>query len=149
VAAALLLVLALLGLAGLFGLFKSDKRAAEQALGVSLPPTAADVRFYRDQPNPDLALYTAYLRFRTTRDDYLDLMRRMQVRTYPGSAPELRQLLPGKWQADPRLQLEWWDPGADIPDDTAMGPFGVSGWLVGKYARGQAYVEVHDTGVAQ
>lgn len=150
-AALVLLVIATSIVAGatddtVFGLFKSDKRSAEQVLGAGLPASASDVHFYRDQPSPDLAMYTAYLRFRTTRDDYLDMMQRLQVRTYPGSAPELRELLPGKWHADPRLRLDWWNPGDDIPDDTAMGQFGVNGWLVAKMSDGNVYVVMHDTG---
>ena len=118
-----------------------DLAAAQELLDTPLPPEIEDLHFQKQQFSTDLSLYWAYLKFRTSREKYLDLMARMDMRVYQGSNPELRMLLPGQWKMSPGPKLDWWDPSLDIPDDTAMRTSG-SSWAVAKYERGYVYVKL-------
>lgn len=147
--ALLLISLFMAGCGGQEGgwVFASQQRKAERLLGTSLPRDAQDVHFYRYQHGGefgDVDKYSAYLKFRASHADYLEFTQRLGIVVRPGSAPELRARLPGHWKPASGLQLDWWDPTLDIPDDTGQGSFGVNGFVVTKHERDFVYLKASD-----
>lgn len=130
-------------------LIARQRKAAERFLNTQLPSGAQDIHFYLHQHGGklgDVDKYSAYLKFRSSRSDYLEFMQRLRVNVYPGSSPELRLWLPGHWKLAPGLRLTWWDASLDIPDDTGLSPFGMNGFIVAKRERGFVYLQASDHG---
>lgn len=125
-----------------------DRRAVEDLLRVSLPRSVEDLNYYKFYPSPDYQEHYIYIKFRVSKEDYLDLMSRMGIPIYEKSHPELRTLLPGQWKAPPNLGLKWWYPKVDladdmtIPDDTAM-LLSLPDYTVAKYENNYVYIVIH------
>jgi hypothetical protein len=128
------------------GLFRwLDRRRVEKLLGVPLPAQAGDLRYYIWRPSTDLALYDAYITFRSSYAAYLDLVRRRKLILFKDGGPTAH--LPTAWkQSDEFGRLQWWDPSPDTPMDAASGSVGAYGWIVAKYERGHVYVMISDSG---
>jgi hypothetical protein len=122
-----------------------DRRRVSRLLGVALPDGASELRFLRWQPSDDLALYEAYIRFRSTGQEYHDFLRRRQLVRFEESGPTAH--LPTEWKPSPEVRrIEWWDPTPGTPPDAASGRVGAYGWMLAKYERGFVYVFISDTG---
>ena len=79
--------LILLGLLSVFGNkivleLNPNRRYVQNLLGVTLPESVTDVRYYKDQPNWEYNHYTVYIRFRISEDEYMNLMRQMNMTFY-------------------------------------------------------------------
>jgi len=114
----------------------------ERSIGASLPGSTTDVHYYRFRPMPDSHTYYVYLRFRTTKADYLRFMESLGVPVYPADSPQLRLLLPGKWSGSLVPDLRWWDPSDEIPEDTGMLNLEQDGYTVAKYEDGYVYLRI-------
>lgn len=123
-----------------------NRRAADKLLGVAVPDDADDIHYAKFKISTFLAGYDAYLKFRTSRRSFLDLVRRADFDLYEATGPNT--YLPAPWkQAPEHPHLSWWDPAPDTPSDAASATFGADGWLVGKYENGCAYFIISgDTG---
>ncbi len=117
----------------------------QKLLGHSLPESATDLHYYRWQPGADLAYYVVYIKFRVTREEFVSLISQIGMDLHnKGGAAML--YLPTSWKTMPQVALDWWNPGADTPEDAAAKSFGVNGWIVAKYENNYAYFIVSDTG---
>ncbi len=123
------------------------RRAIEQALGTSLPPSASDLHYSRRKlyPNSDLNLSTVYIKFRTSRQAYLDLMQQLgaQFHKNPSQSisrgtPDWHYTWPDEWRA--LHDLDWWDINFETTEDVAVAPPGKTR-MRAKYERGSAYIK--------
>ncbi|MEK6288294.1 MAG: hypothetical protein AABO57_21460 [Acidobacteriota bacterium] len=117
----------------------------ETSLGVDLPEGAANLHYYKLEPGSEIAYYTKYLKFSTSLSEFLELMGRMQMTLF-GRGGAAYMYLPGAWEAEPGVQLGWWDPTPETPDNSAARGLGANGWIIAKYERGCAYIIATDTG---
>jgi hypothetical protein len=123
-----------------------EKRAVERLLGVRLPAGATELCYARWQPSTDLALHEVCMKFRATRDDWLDLARRRGLTMFDAGRPG--PYLPSRWQVSPGAPpLDFWDASPETPADAASGAMGSQGWIIAKHERDWVYVMVRDTGV--
>ena len=121
-----------------------DKRhTVEKRIGAALPKSTEDLNYSWYQPSMDYLTYYVYIKFRASKQDYIDLMHRMGVETYAGTDPYLGVVLPREWKAILPSGLPWWDPSPDIPDDTALRYESSSGWTVVKYENGYVYIVIY------
>ena len=128
---------------GVFSYF--DRRAVQKLLGVPLPAQVTDLYYAKWQPSTDLALYEAYIKFKTDQEAYLDLVRRLNLILFEASGPTAH--LPTHWHQSPDFnKLAWWDPSPETPVDAASGTVGIYGWILMKYERGYVYIIISDTG---
>ena len=126
--------------------FFSKQHIVESEIGTILPKSTQELNYYWFQPSTDLYEHWIYIKFRASKEDYLDLMRRMGVQTYDKADRRLYLLLPGHWKATSPSVPQWWDPSIDIPDDTAMMYYGdpeSAGWTVAKYENGYVYIVIY------
>ena len=118
------------------------RHAIEKQIGVALPESAEDLNYRRLELSTDLYAHRVYIKFRASKEDYIDLMRGMGVQTFDSKEPDLRILLPGTWKATSLSELDWWDPSSDIPDDTAMMYEPSADWIVAKHENGHVYIVI-------
>lgn len=123
-----------------------DHKRVEKLLGTTLPPSAKDVKYYKYQPNITLTFYTAYIRFQASEAEYTELARRMGMEFYQDGENRYWYLLPGAWQLEPNLSLDWWNPSMDLPENTATRSFGARGWIIAKYESGNVFIKLRDPG---
>jgi hypothetical protein len=128
--------------AGLAALGSSKRRAVERDIGAALPRSAEELNHHIHQLGTDLYAHHVYIKFRASKQDYMDLMRRMGVPTFDKEEPDLRILLPGQWKPTPLYEPDWWDPSPDIPDGTAMMYEGSAGWIIAKHENGYVYIVI-------
>ncbi len=119
------------------------RRAVQKLLDTALPDVTDDLHYFRWQPSEDLSYYTAYMKFGTSREEFVDLMERMNM-DFRGAGGDANLYLPAAWDA--MIELDWWDPDADTPEYSAARSFGANGWIVAKYESGHVYMTVSDTG---
>jgi hypothetical protein len=121
------------------------KRAVQKLLGVPLPSDAEDLRYVQFRVSSDLAGYDAHIRFRASRQSFLDLVRRRGLALFPESGPNA--YLPRSWRLPPEWKsVDWWDAGPETPRDSASGSAGAYGWIAAKYENGHVYMMISDTG---
>lgn len=119
------------------------RRYVQNLLGVTLPESVDDVRYYKDQPNWEYNYYTVYIRFRIPEDEYMNLIRQMNMTFYMGATTPYSYLFPGQWKASSRVTVDWWDPTLETPkNNTATRQYGSNGWIIAKHENGYAYFEV-------
>jgi hypothetical protein len=114
-------------------------------LGTTLPKQANDLHYFRWQPSRDLTYYTTFIKFSTSRAEFIDLMEQMSM-NFHNMGRDASLHLPTAWETPSGLELDWWDPGSDTPADSAAKSFGTNGWIVAKYERGNVYLIATDTG---
>lgn len=117
----------------------------QKLLGTTLPERVANLHYFKWQPSSDLSYYTAYIKFSTSRKEFVDLMTRMQM-SFHNTGGDANLYLPAAWGTVPELKLDWWDPSPDMPVSSAARDFGINGWIVAKYERDCVYLIVSDTG---
>ena len=118
-----------------------NKRLAEKTLGASLPDDAGDLDcFEHTIPGSDTGFRVTYIKFSTSRESYLDLMRRLDAEMYEESAQRWYYLWPADWQGP--ADLDWWDPSFETPTDAAARS-SVDGdaWIRALYENGYAYIK--------
>jgi hypothetical protein len=119
------------------------RRAVQKLLGTALPDVTDDLHYFRWQPSEDLSYYVAYVKFGTSREQFIDLMQRMNM-DFHNTGGDANLYLPAAW--DVLVELEWWDPDPDTPVDAAARAYGTNGWIVAKYEHGDVYLTITDTG---
>jgi hypothetical protein len=127
----------------------NERDQVEELLNTALPAQTHDLHYFKSKPSNQLDFYTVYIKFSTSRAEFLDLMKRMNMylRTAGGEA---NFHLPAAWTADsPPNTIPWWNPSQTNPDDAAAKSFGTNGWIVAKYENECVYMIVTDTGFAQ
>lgn len=119
-----------------------NKRLAEKALGASLPDDAGDLdHFEHTIPGSDTSFRVTYIKFSTSRESYLDLMRRLDAELYEESAQRWHYLWPADWRG--QADLDWWDPSFETPTDAAARSSVDGGaWIRALYENGYAYIKV-------
>jgi hypothetical protein len=114
-------------------------------LGIALPSSAQEIRFFRWHPDPELAFFTAYIKFHVSHETYIDFINDMEM-SFLLDGGDALVYLPTVWDAEPELNLEWWTPSSETPEDAAAKAYGINGWIVGKYELGDVYLIVTDSG---
>lgn len=122
-----------------------DRRAVQQLLGASLPPSADDVRYLRWQPSGDLAYQEALVRFDASAVDYQSFVARRGLTPFSESGPNVH--LPIDWTPPVEIDRpDWWFPRPDTPADAASGKVGSHGSIAVKWEDGRVYAVIVDTG---
>jgi hypothetical protein len=88
------------------------RRAVQKLLGTALPDGTDDLHYFRWQPSEDLSYYVAYVKFGASREEFIDLMQRMDM-DFHHTGGDANLYLPAAWDAE--VELEWWDPDPDTP----------------------------------
>jgi hypothetical protein len=126
-------------------IFALKRYQVQQILGVALPETIDDLKYYKHQPDIAFRWYTAYIRFKASEEVYLQLMEQMEM-TFIAKDTETiyRYYWPGQWKADPKLDLEWWNPKLETPKNAAAKDFGTEGWILATYEQGYVFITAFD-----
>ena len=119
------------------------RRRVQELLGMTLPESVDDVRYYKYQPNSEITYYTVYIRFRIPKDEYMDLMRQMNMTFYTGVDTPYWYLFPGKWKTSRSAVSDWWNPTLEtLRNNTATRQYGSDGWIIAKHENGYAYIRI-------
>lgn len=120
--------------------FNRKRRAIERTLGTSLPSSASDLHYSRQKlyPNSDLDLSTVYIKFRTSRQAYLDLMQQLGAQFHKNPSQNWYYTWPDEWSG--LDDLDWWDISFETTEDVAVAPPGKTR-MRAKYERGSAYIK--------
>ncbi len=121
-----------------------DRRAAEELIGTNLPKQISDFHYYRWEPGEELAIYAVYIKFSASEEAFMDLVRRLHMDLRNSGKADL-MFLPAAWEAEPGLDLTWWNPSLDSPPESAATGFGENGWIVTKFEGGNIFMIVTDS----
>ena len=125
----------------MFSWRKTDR--IETLLGVGLPANGSNIEYYRWEPADFLTLYTVYIRFEVSEDDYLAWVAQLGLDLYRDGG-EVYGYLPAPWDAEPELSLAWWRPTTETPETAAAKSYGENGWMMTKHENGVVYMMVTD-----
>ena len=122
--------------------YHRKRRAIERVLGTTLPESISDLHYSRQKlyPNSDLNLETVYIKFRTSRQAYLDLMQELgaEFSINPSRCTrDWHYKWPDVWSG--LNDLDWWDISFDNPCDVAVTPPGKTG-VIAKYELFSAFI---------
>ena len=118
------------------------RRAVEQYLETTLPDQTDDLSYFvQEFPGSDTSLRTIYIRFKTPREAYLDLMQRLNAESYEKAEKPWHYMWPAEWQG---LQnLAWWGLNLDTTADVfARASLDGGKWIRAKYDQGYAYIKL-------
>jgi hypothetical protein len=122
--------------------------AVGQLLGTALPSQITNLNYFKWEPTPDLYFYETYIKFGASREEFIQLIERMNMDFYRSDKNYMRYL-PTNWKATPQIKLDWWNPKITTPfDDAAAGSFGLNGSIIAKYEGCNIYIMVTDHGNA-
>lgn len=123
-----------------------ERRQAQQILGVPLPDSNDDFRYFKYRPNLAYRRYEAYIRFKAPEEAYLQLMEQMEMNFIEDGDNAYRYFWPGLWKGNPRVNLEWWNPKLETSKNAAAKDFGSDGWMLATYEQGYVFITAFDPG---
>lgn len=125
----------------------SEAKRLDDLLGVRVVQGKPDLHVYIHQPNPQLGLYEAYVRF----DGDEQALGALSTELSLGAAGSKTAggHLPASWHPPSGVSLPWWDATLETPPTAAARPYGNNGWIVAKLEQGHIYLIATDTRVSQ
>ncbi len=120
--------------------FECRRRSMAHNHGKRLPSSASDLHYFRHDsyPDSDLNLITVYIKFRTSRQAYLDLIQQLDAEFHQNLTNSWHYTWPDEWSG--LNDLDWWDMTTETTEDVALTPPGKIR-LRAKYERGAAYIK--------
>ncbi|MBN1984441.1 MAG: hypothetical protein JW795_23145 [Chitinivibrionales bacterium] len=123
----------------------SEYKKAEKFLNIKLPKTCSEVKYFKQQPNPNLDLYHLFISMNAYEEDFRAIVGDMQLKLY-GKDASIAGFLPSAWNGPSNESLPWWTPTGETPPGAAAKPFGINGWIIAKYENSHIYIYATDSG---